>query len=411
MAEGFVQNTALLSLGTIAGQLIPIGALPWLSRLYQPEDFGVYTLFQSAINMVSQLGCLKYDMAITMAGEEEQGNRLFALSMVLSALTGIIFIPIALVWNSVEKDAFWIFFLPLGAALTGWYLALTGYCLRMEQYGAIAQASILKTTAMVLVQLWLCQVPRQGMGLVWGYLAANGVGICRLLPAIVSPCKPIHIPSLRELWQTAVTYRHFPMFTLPGSLASSMVYNLPSYFLAGLYSQTQLGYYAMANRLVFTPISMLSTSLSQVFTRMAAKQHSRRQEPTVFRQVSRGLFWGGLVIFSEIFVFASPLVQIFLGSQWTPMLPLLFVMLPLGFMRFWVAPLSTMPIVLGKNAKSMAWQLLLFALSLLAPLAARWFSLPIEGYLLVLSLGLSGGYLFYYLATVRLIACLRKGEV
>src|SRR5512133_2862261 len=50
LSDGFVRNVFVLMSGTTIAMVVPIVASPVLTRLYTPEDYGVFALYVSIIS-------------------------------------------------------------------------------------------------------------------------------------------------------------------------------------------------------------------------------------------------------------------------------------------------------------------------------------------------------------------------
>ena len=60
----FNKNVFTLIKGTTLAQLIVILASPILTRIYTPEDFGVFALFSSALLILGAVATGKYELAL-----------------------------------------------------------------------------------------------------------------------------------------------------------------------------------------------------------------------------------------------------------------------------------------------------------------------------------------------------------
>ncbi|MGB3913977.1 MAG: oligosaccharide flippase family protein, partial [Dethiobacteria bacterium] len=67
----FGANVFKLITGNVAAQLITIGAMPIITRMYTPDDFGIYQLFVSITSVLIVVAALQYDMAIMLPPAEE----------------------------------------------------------------------------------------------------------------------------------------------------------------------------------------------------------------------------------------------------------------------------------------------------------------------------------------------------
>ena len=67
----YARNVGLLVRGNILAQLIQLLALPVISRLYSPENFGVFSLFISFFGFSVLALSLRLDSALLIADDEE----------------------------------------------------------------------------------------------------------------------------------------------------------------------------------------------------------------------------------------------------------------------------------------------------------------------------------------------------
>ena len=60
----FLFQVITLGIGSSVGQLITIGVSPILTRLYTPEDFGVWAFYISVVSIFSIIATGKYESKI-----------------------------------------------------------------------------------------------------------------------------------------------------------------------------------------------------------------------------------------------------------------------------------------------------------------------------------------------------------
>ena len=77
--NSFIKNVVTLVAGTSIAQLIPILISPILTRIYSPEDFGLYAIL-IAISSICAIGsCLRYESAIVQ--EKDSNNAIVLLRL------------------------------------------------------------------------------------------------------------------------------------------------------------------------------------------------------------------------------------------------------------------------------------------------------------------------------------------
>ncbi|MGB4183347.1 MAG: oligosaccharide flippase family protein, partial [Dethiobacteria bacterium] len=90
----FGANVFKLITGNVAAQLITIGAMPIFTRMYTPDDFGIYQLFVSITSVLIVVAALQYDMAIMLPPAEEDAVNVTALSVIVVTIFSLLTLPI-----------------------------------------------------------------------------------------------------------------------------------------------------------------------------------------------------------------------------------------------------------------------------------------------------------------------------
>src|SRR5690606_12731715 len=93
-ASAVFKGMITLALGSGGARLIGLAAIPLLSRLYSPEDFGLLAVFSSMVLILAPLVSLRYVLALPLPRRDGTALNLLALSMACiflgSALVGVL---------------------------------------------------------------------------------------------------------------------------------------------------------------------------------------------------------------------------------------------------------------------------------------------------------------------------------
>ena len=68
--QGLIRSVAVLASGSVLGQAIIILGSPLLTRLYLPEQFGVFATFGAVLVVLGTLSALGYHVAIPVPGDD-----------------------------------------------------------------------------------------------------------------------------------------------------------------------------------------------------------------------------------------------------------------------------------------------------------------------------------------------------
>ena len=400
----FFKNTATLGVGTAVAQVIPFLLTPVVARLYCSRDMGFYSLYLSTVNILTQGACFKYEMAIVSCETEweaEQIARLCAvvltamalLSAGVGAITGFYFLRFTggNIWG-------YSVLLALGVGAIGWFSVLSNRCIFYKKYKALAFSSFIRAAVYGGLQVML--FPLGGSGLiaaqVGGYICACIVLRYKLPSALRESSKKLLNKRKVKAWKdTMVKYRAFPLYTMPGAAANTAALGQISFWASWGYSSQELGGYAMVDRVLSLPLSLISNAVGQVFFKQAAEEYKNTGKINSFPRVWAALAVLSVIGFGGLSLCLPWAVSLFLGPKWLGCIGYSRRLLPLYGIRFACAPLLFTAVVMGKQKAMMAWQVgtLLFA-------AAAFYQgvsskIAFESFLTQGALVLAGAYVFF----------------
>ena len=93
----FSRNVLTLMTGTTIAQAIPIAISPILTRIYTPEDFGVFALFLAIISILGVVISARYEFAIILPRKDEDALHLVVLSLLIAFLLSMICLIIIII--------------------------------------------------------------------------------------------------------------------------------------------------------------------------------------------------------------------------------------------------------------------------------------------------------------------------
>ena len=274
----FSRNVGVLIGGTAAAQGITLLASPLLSRLFSPSDFGHLAIFSSAMAIASAAATLRFEIAVPLAKGDGEALSLVWLSVASSIIVALAFS--LMVWmdpghltTKVTKGLLHgtAAFLFIGTIGTGCYQALSFWAIRKKRYKVLAQTRLSQSAAQVALQL-VCGLGNAGaIGLILGDVAGRIAGCGRLARGIFHDQRtPESPPKLGRFWRVAGEYKRFPLLSLPSALLNVLGLQLPVLVLAAYYSESAVGSFAFAHRLMAAPVTLLARSAGQVFLGEAA---------------------------------------------------------------------------------------------------------------------------------------------
>ncbi|RIK26335.1 MAG: translocase [Chloroflexi bacterium] len=171
-------------------------------------------------------------------------------------------------------DYLWL--LPIALALAGMFQALNYWNTRRKRFGRVSVVLVAASATSSALQLGAGIAGQTTAGgLIVGATAgttmatsALGILIWRdqnsLFRRVIRP---------RRMWENAKRFRKFPLvdaWGAWGALLNNLAWQLPALLLSIFFTQSVVGYYAMANRVIQLPMALIGASISQVFYQRAS---------------------------------------------------------------------------------------------------------------------------------------------
>ena len=142
----FNRNVLTLMTGTTIAQAIPIAISPILTRIYTPEDFGMFALYMSIASIIAIVATGRYELAIMLPKKDEDAINIVALSIIISFFVSFISLLIVFIFNTQITNilgnpeiSIWLYFIPLTVLLTGIYQSFNYWSNRKKQYKRLAK--------------------------------------------------------------------------------------------------------------------------------------------------------------------------------------------------------------------------------------------------------------------------------
>jgi O-antigen/teichoic acid export membrane protein len=372
----FARGVGVLVIGTAGAQVVTVVSALLLTRLFSPDDFGLFAVYSSLLALIGVVGSLSYELAIPLPEDEVEAAHITVLSMLLLAGTTVLsglFValfatPIAAALG-VPALADYIWLLPIGVLLAGGCNIFNYWSIRTKSFSNIASTRIRQSLATLVIQL--ASFKLGGLALLVGQIAGQSVGIASLArPALGAPAFR-HV-SLLGLKHVALRHRRFPIFSTWEGLSNTAGLQLPPLLFAFLFSPAAAGLYALANRVLSMPMSMIGGAIGQVFFANAAEAHRAGELGPLVAQLHGKLAHIGFPP-ALLLIFLGPdLFALVFGENWRQAGEFARWMAPWLYLVFVSSPLSTLFAVTGHQKQGLAFQLILLASRICAIALGAW---------------------------------------
>ena len=369
---GLGKQAGIVALGTLLCQVAILASTPWLTRLYAPAQFGQLALVLSLSGFVVSTACLRYDLAMPGAEDEEVLPLFLACCLLVACFALLVLLLCRVPWGKWLTHPFFQLTahpLLLGTLVlgVGLFLASSSYCISRARFTFLA--CLRAGQGLVFAGLALTALP----GLLWSHVVSF-LAVALLCVALALRqewgARP---PSRREALAVLGRYKEIPLHLLPGGLMDGIGMGTCIFVVSSSYGLAAAGHYAQVQRLLGAPMLLASTSLAQVLLKHASMlQREGKPLWPLVRSLASLLAAGCLALLLLLLLGGSWALRHFLGPGWRTDTFFLAVIALAIFARSIVSPLSNALLAARKLRVLLIWQGSYFGTTLLAlPLLAR----------------------------------------
>jgi len=356
----FATDVLKLVTGTTFAQVIAVLASPLLTRLYGPEAFGFLALFTSITSIIGVIACMRYEMAIMLPKTDEEAANLLGLCLLCVAVVSGLTVPALYFGGDVLLSLLrapglepYLILVPVFVFISGVFLALNYWNSRTKHFGRLSVARITSSLATTGTQL--------GAGFA-GYatggtlIGANLVGVSVSTGVLGGQIWRDDRALLRGSisWRGMLgglkRYKKFPLIDSSSALMNTVSWQLPAFLLAAFFSPVVVGFYALGFRMLQFPMSLMGGSIAQVFFQRASEARSDGTLPLLVENVFRLLVMIGIFPILAVTIIGPELFAVIFGDIWAEAGLYAQILSIWAFMWFISSPLSTIWIVLEKQA-------------------------------------------------------------
>ena len=354
----YASNVLTLMTGNTIAQAIPIGISPILTRLYTPEEFGVWALYLAITALVSVIATGRYELAVMLPDHDKDAINILCLSVIIAfAVSCVVLLAIILLKGAIidllnnQQISTWLYFVPLSIFLAGLFQALTHWTTRKKQFKSLVYAYVGQSSSAVTLSLAMGFGRFGAGGLVLGSVAGQLIANLRLgLTFWRRDGRWLNHISKSLMMGQAKRYQNFPKINSLHALGDMIQSSGVSFLISSFFGSAILGFYSHTLRILKAPSSLIGNSTAQVFYQKASEAYSKGGDlQPLVRKTMLNLAVIALPIFIFI-IFMGPAIFAFVfGEQWRIAGEYAQILSPWIFMNFVVSPVSQLPIIVDKQ--------------------------------------------------------------
>lgn len=324
--------------GNVLAQVISLVAYFALTRIFSTEDYGLYAIFYSYIEVLIILSTCKYELAVVAADSDREASAVARYTMRLNAAVSVVLLTLALVlWlagalpGNFAQLGWMVLLIPPMVFLCGTSRVYSFLFNRDHSYRTMALSETVNAAAAAVVKIALGLLGVLQAGMPVGTVAGRAVGnmIYRL------KMKQMERVPLAEQRAAARKHRNFPLYVATKDFVNSFSSNLPFLWLALYFDRADVGLFSLALTFTFRPVNILNVAFEQVLYARTAE--GVRQGQSVIGMIRKFLLVVNVValpLFVLAWFVAEPVFGFCFGGRWEgcgvyvrALLPWVFLML------------------------------------------------------------------------------------
>lgn len=344
----FARQVMVLVGGTAFAQGLGVIAMPLLTRLYSPADFGILALFSALLGMISVVASLRYQIAIPLPEQDAQAANLLALALIclvfITAFTSgasLLFPNEIASLMKAPALAGYLWLLPIAVAATGAYGVFQYWATRKKAFNHIARTRVEQSLGGLGLQFAMGLKNASALGLIVGQIVSNGAGFWGLARrAYRLDREALQQINYKDIKAVAREYIRFPKYSALEALTNTAGIQLPIILISSLSSQAEVGYLMLAMKLMQIPMSLIGTSVSQVYFSRAVDESREGKLGEFTAKVIGQLAKVGIGPLIFIGMVSPTLFSHVFGVQWNRSGELVAWMTPWFILQFLASPVS-----------------------------------------------------------------------
>ncbi|CAH0139056.1 hypothetical protein SRABI70_00238 [Pseudomonas sp. Bi70] len=363
--SSFAKSVLTLMTGTGLAQILPIALSPILTRLYTPQEFGVFALYGSICAILAVFVTGKYELAIVIPKHDGEAINIAAVTFLSSLFVSLVLLGIVQIWSAAIVQLLghpevksWLYLVPATTLILGCYYALNFWANRRSRYKSMAISRVVQSGASCAVQL-AAGVSKFGLlGLIFGQMLGQLLStffLAKSLPR--DERKLLRRISLKRMRCVAQRYIGYPKYMVPGQAMSVGATEMPLLLLTIFFGAGVAGFYSLAQRVMAAPLSLVANAIGDVYRQKAADQYASNGEClAIFLGSLKRLVLLAFLPMLPVLLFGPWLFALVFGDAWRTAGEIASLLSILVFFQTLSSPLSSTVLLRGWLHLDSVWQ-------------------------------------------------------
>ena len=352
----YYKNFATMLSGNVLSQMIPLLLMPLLTRLYSAAEIGVQTNFLAIASMIGIIAAGRLELAIPISKEKTGAQEIVFTGLMLTIALSLLSFIFPLfsdffgeMYNSPELSEYLIL-IPVAVFSFGLLGIANNWVLRSRKYRILSLGKVTQSVLNNSLAALFGYLTWGPEGLIFGWLIAQLLSVL-VLASSMDRGVNIKDYNFETVKRTVREYKDFPLINSLHAFTDIFATQFVLFWIiSSSYGLAELGLFALMHRAVRQPVVLITSSVSSIFyaEASAAINDGRSPMPILKKTISTSAAFS--IPFVLVLVFLAPtLFAWYFGEDWRIAGSYAQRIIPILFLLFIVSPISSIPILLGKQ--------------------------------------------------------------
>ena len=338
---------------------------PFLSRIYNPSDLAIASIFYTVTSILGSTSTLSLENSILIEQEDKKIINGFYLSLASCFVFSLLLILfpykstlLNLIIDFNFENKFIIYLFPLSVILLGIYNSLRLLVIRSSQYNILGVSRIIIGILIPLLSIIFGINSFSYKGIIYSYLiglfTVNLYILIGLFFKNKIQFKKLNFQIIGRLFSN---HSKLIKWTMPSNLVSNFTASLPILFIGHFYGSELLGKYELAYRAIYFPLGIMISSFKDIFKEKITQEILKYGNCiNTFNSFINILIRIAIFFLLPILIVFPFCFQFVFGEQWAEGGYLIQIMFLLICINFISSPLSITLIVCNRQKSDFIWQ-------------------------------------------------------
>ena len=303
-------------------QIITFAIMPVITRIYTPDEFGLYSIFFSITTAIALISSFNYEQAIILPKSNKDAQAILFLSLIILLVMVIFSIILILIFNKFlfvyfEESPYLVWMIPLSVFILGLMQIFDAYSNRQNFYRQMAKSKIISASSTASLQTASKSLFKLN-GLVLSKMFSDLLGVLFLIRHHIKS-NSIHLKNMnkKRVLVNAKKYDHFPKFQAGATFINYLSQYLPIYLFPYFYSPEVAGFYALSFRILMIPTTLVGGSVRSVYYQKASSMYANRDKIyPLYKKTTFGLLKLYLLPVIIVLLFGKEIFIFIFGQNW-----------------------------------------------------------------------------------------------